>query len=1019
VVKIPERWPQFIERSAGGNRFSPLLRLGSLTVLLFALLGAVALTWHQMRSASQGYPGTPHALSPALDVRLGINDDSGSEHHLARIEEAGLEWLRLEFPWAEIEPQFGSFEWSRWDAIVERISERNLRLVAVLDSTPGWAQSDPTHPHPAAPPHEVADFGRFARAFAHRYGDVIDHYQIWDEPNLSQHWGGAYVDPAAYVRLLREAYIQIRNVDPSAVIVLAGLAPTVESGPLNLNEVAFLEGVYAAGGADCFDIAAAKPYGFWHRANDPQADVNVLNFGRVELLRQVMEAHGDVQTPLWAVGFGWNALPADWQGRPSAWGTDTEALQAADTVAAIERARREWPWLGLIFLPPLRPNVPDDDPFVGFALLDEKGQPRPVYSAVRDLLAEPPIAWPGRYRPDHASARYTGDWRVTADGADIPAGAAGNIGETSFTIPFHGTRLDLTLRRGSFWGVLTVTVDGQPANRLPRDEKGRAYLVLYDPLQETATVPLAAGLPDGPHEAVIIPEGGWGQWAIAGWTVGREPDLLAYRIALISLAVASVLCLIVTTHYFFRACLSLSIVVHTLDASYASLPEGLQLALLALGAAAFYFAPGLLLSLIAFVVLALLIFLRPDHGLALVAFGIPFFLRPKQLVGKAFSLVEIGTWLCFAAWVARGILDAKFSFRNLRVAIRNLRSADVAIVALVALAALSLVWADNFGVAAREFRVVVFEAAMFYLLLRAMADRGGGSLYRRVVDVLVAGAVGVSCLGLWQYFVSGDVITAEGVRRVRALYGSPNNLALFLDRVLPLVVAVALWSANRKRRVVYAVAALPVLAALFLTFSKGALFLALPAGFIFLGLMRGRRAVGLALAALIILGLALLPFAGTERFASTFDLAGGTAFFRLKLWRSSVNMIAEQPLTGVGLDNFLYAYRTRYVLPEASDELNLSHPHNALLDFWTRLGLGGVIVLLWLGITFFRAGLARYRRLPDGDKRALVLGLLASMVAALAHGLIDQVFFLVDLAYVFVLALAAVQSFEAIETADV
>ena len=262
MVKIPERWRQLIERSAGGNRFSPLLRLGLLTFLLLALLGAVALTWRQMRSASQGYPGTPHNLSPALDVRLGINDDSGSEHHLARIEEAGLGWVRFEFPWAEIEPQFGSFEWSRWDAIVERVSEHDLRLVAVLNSAPAWAQPDVTHAHPAAPPHEVADFGRFAHAFAHRYGDVIDHYQIWDEPNLSQHWGGVYVDPAAYVRLLREAYIQIRNADPSAVIILAGLAPTVESGPLNLNEVAFLEGVYAAGGADCFDIAAAKPEGF-------------------------------------------------------------------------------------------------------------------------------------------------------------------------------------------------------------------------------------------------------------------------------------------------------------------------------------------------------------------------------------------------------------------------------------------------------------------------------------------------------------------------------------------------------------------------------------------------------------------------------------------------------------------------------------------------------------------------------------------------------------------------------------
>jgi O-antigen ligase len=985
--------------------------------LLVALLSATFLAWRCMQVAGESYPGTPHNLPPALGVRLGINDGSGLNRALARIEEAGLGWVRQTFPWADIERQPGRFEWARWDAIVERVSDRGLQLIAVLDSAPAWAQSLPEDPHPNAPPREVADFGRFAHAFARRYGNAIDYYQVWDEPNLSEHWGGTYVDPTAYVRLLREGYVQIRHADPSARVVLAGLAPTVESGPLNLNEVAFLEGVYAAGGAAFFDIAAAKPYGFWHRADDPQVDVSVLNFSRIELLRRVMLARGDAGKPLWAVAFGWNALPEGWQGYPSAWGNDSEAVQAVDTVAAIERARRQWPWLGLMFLPPLQPDVSPDDPFVGFSLLDGDGQPRPVYDAVRTLANAPPLAWPGRYCPDHPSARYAGNWRVTVAGADIPTGADAAAGDARLVIPFYGTRLDLTVRRGDFWGVLYVSIDGQPAGRLPRDAQGRAYLVLYDPLQETATVTLAAGLPDGPHEAVIIADGGWGQWAIVGWEVGREADLTPFRIALVLLILASTVCLVVTAVSLYRSWPLLSTIYCSLATVYRSLAESLQLALMAVFAAAFYFAPGLLPSLIALTLLSLLILLRPDHGLALVAFSIPFFLRPKLLAGKAFSLVEIGTLLCFVTSMVRGlfrppspILHSSFSIRSLQSAIRNLRSADWAVASLLGLGALSLTWADNFGVASREFRVVVLEAGLFYLLLRVTAGREGGHLHLLIADALAAGTMAVSLIGLWQYFVSGDVITAEGVRRVRALYGSPNNLALFLERVLPLLLALALWGKNPRRRVLYALAIPPVFATLFLTFSKGALFIGFPVALLFLGLMRGRRAVLLALAALAILAVALLPVLGTERFANTFDLAAGTAFFRVKLWQSTVNMIADHPLTGVGLDNFLYAYRTRYVLPQASDELNLSHPHNIVLDFWTRLGLGGVAVLLWLVVTFFRAGFHRYRCLPEGDDRVVVLGLLASVAAALAHGLIDNAFFLVDLAFVFMLSLAAVQS---------
>jgi O-antigen ligase len=156
-----------------------------------------------------------------------------------------------------------------------------------------------------------------------------------------------------------------------------------------------------------------------------------------------------------------------------------------------------------------------------------------------------------------------------------------------------------------------------------------------------------------------------------------------------------------------------------------------------------------------------------------------------------------------------------------------------------------------------------------------------------------------------------------------------------------------------------------------------------------------------------------MPLFLTERFGSLFDLSQGTGFFRLKLWRSTLNMIADHPLRGVGLDGFLYAYRSRYVLPSAWEELDLSHPHNLLLDAWTRLGLLGLGVVGWLIVSFFRAGWgarAAPRGTESGYERALLLGLLAAMVAAVAHGLVDHAMFTIDLAMVFGLLLAVAQT---------
>jgi hypothetical protein len=86
----------------------------------------------------------------------------------------------------------------------------------------------------------------------------------------------------------------------------------------------------------------------------------------------------------------------------------------------------------------------------------------------------------------------------------------------------------------------------------------------------------------------------------------------------------------------------------------------------------------------------------------------------------------------------------------------------------------------------------------------------------------------------------------------------------------------------------------------------------------------------------------------------------------------------------------------------------------------SRLGVLGFAAGLWLLATFWGAALGAYRQLAragiprpaDPECRsllALTVGLMGLVAAMLAHGLVDHGLFLVDLAYAFFLALAAVQ----------
>ncbi|MCW5850408.1 MAG: O-antigen ligase family protein [Anaerolineae bacterium] len=497
---------------------------------------------------------------------------------------------------------------------------------------------------------------------------------------------------------------------------------------------------------------------------------------------------------------------------------------------------------------------------------------------------------------------------------------------------------------------------------------------------------------------------------------------------------------------------------HAWDTALARLGEGGNLALLAGVVSLVALLPSPL-NLVPLAALPLLLARRLDLALAGIVLTAPFFLQPIRVVGGSLALVEILTVLTFGVWLARELIIAWTNcnppselFRTFdghpgrsegsaprtapeemlrfaqqcaaslwvdsllvgmgRTFLRRqlpLTALDVSVLLLLVLGAVSPFVALMNGVAAREFRVVILEPVLFYLVLRRA--RLGERELLRLVDALVLAGVGLALGGFLTYQGDGG-IAAEGVRRLRSVYGSPNNLALALGRILPILLVFLVWGQSRWRRVGYGLALAPIVVALFLTFSTGAWLLGVPAALLFLGLVQGRRALVGALVVLAAGLVALLPFATTERVGRLARLGDAqTLEWRRSLWQSALNMIRDHPWFGVGLDNFLYEYREVYILPQALADRNLSHPHNLVLDFWTRLGVFAVVALVVGEAAFFRAAWRLWHRL-SGDRRLLVLALSASMVNFLAHGLIDNSLFLVDLAFIYMLTVGVMRNLD-------
>ncbi len=274
------------------------------------------------------------------------------------IKDAGFGWVKQNIGWRDVEgARKGTFDWSRVDWIVYECNKLGLDLLVRIDHQPQWAGGNyPTN----GPPNKVADLGDFLYTMASRYKGRIRAYEVWNEPNLAREWGGRQPNAAQYVALLREAYKRIKEADPNAMVISAGLTPTGTYSPEATPDDVYLEQMYQAMGGKsdgCFDVLGVHAAGYKAPPElDPAEASSNSNYGggrwfcfrRVEDLRRIMEKYGDAGKQVAVLEFGWTS---DKVNPKYAWHAVAEETKADYFVRAYQWAKAHWsPWIGLMSL---------------------------------------------------------------------------------------------------------------------------------------------------------------------------------------------------------------------------------------------------------------------------------------------------------------------------------------------------------------------------------------------------------------------------------------------------------------------------------------------------------------------------------------------------------------------------------------------------------------------------------------------------------------------------------------------
>ena len=418
----------------------------------------------------------------------------------AGLQANGIRYVRQSFSWADIEPAPGEFAWERYDAIVDALNRRGISPIAVIHRSPSWIRSPEGAAAFDAPPADLVAYERFTSALASRYGDGVPFIQIWDLPNRPSHWGNAPADAAGYVSLLAVGSNAARGANPNAVVLLAELDPFPEnSGP---NDLDFLRQIYAGGAAAFFDVIAARVNGGTRTPYDRGSDPNQASLSRAILIRDVVAEAGDLAKPIWATHYGWEASPAG--------GVVPENAQAAYTVAGLERARAEWPWMGLVFHWGLIPgaDLGGGTP-AGLALLKEDGSPTALFTELGAFVARGGVDVAPTGRAPVAAHQYIweGNWDFQHLGSDTFR-TTSEV-DARLRLRFEGTGIIAVARLSREAGAVEVTIDGEPVD-----------VSLASFQAEDVDIPLARRLPDGMHE-VAMRLTAPGQLTVGGLVVER------------------------------------------------------------------------------------------------------------------------------------------------------------------------------------------------------------------------------------------------------------------------------------------------------------------------------------------------------------------------------------------------------------------------------------------------------------------------------------------------------------------
>lgn len=216
-------------------------------------------------------PTIPPLQDSAFDLGIAVQKNADPNVYQVWANEVKdslkLNWAKSQVVWRDTEKAKGQYDWAELDTSVRLMSESNIKMLLSVTKAPDWARDAGAQIVPGAhdgPPVNPQDYADFLTVMLTRYKGKVHAVEVWNEVNLDREWSTApkAISAVRYTALLKAAYTAIRTVDPTIVIVTAGLAPTGANIPgVATDDFIYMDQLIAAGALQYADCVGAHHNG--------------------------------------------------------------------------------------------------------------------------------------------------------------------------------------------------------------------------------------------------------------------------------------------------------------------------------------------------------------------------------------------------------------------------------------------------------------------------------------------------------------------------------------------------------------------------------------------------------------------------------------------------------------------------------------------------------------------------------------------------------------------------------------